>query len=145
MRSEPNPGGVATPASVAVIALDRWGRVLLLREREAWRLPGGPVEKGESADAASLRTFEGEAGHLLEELRLFGIFLDDSAPGGQGPSELHVYYCDPDLDVEVVGVDPEQEFRYLGSDERPTIGLTGAIREIIEQFFQSTHYRAMFH
>lgn len=132
---------------IAVIALDRWGRVLLMRGRDddTWSLPGGAIEPGESADAAALRAFEEDAGHLLEELRLFGIFQADNEPALPEAGELHVYYSDPDLDVELVGEDGGDEFRYFVADELAAIPIRKAIRAMIEGFVQSTHYRAMFH
>jgi 8-oxo-dGTP pyrophosphatase MutT (NUDIX family) len=144
---EPAQGGGAGRDRAAVIALDRWGRVLVEQVHEGadWSLPAGPVEQGESADAAALRTFEEEAGHLIEELRLFGTFRDAGGPNDPQAGELHVYYCDPDLDVEMTGVEGGPSFRYLTRDDADTLAVATPTREIIEQFFRSTHYRAMFH
>ncbi len=131
-----------------VVALDRWGRVLFMRgqgEDEAWELPGGPAARGQSPDAAALSGFEETTGHLIEELRLFGVFRDGGGSTGTQPFEVHVYYCDPDLDVELVGVDGAREFRYVSPGEIAAVSLSDPIRAIIEQFVRSTQYRAMFH
>jgi 8-oxo-dGTP pyrophosphatase MutT (NUDIX family) len=144
---EPAQSGRAGHDRAAVIALDRWGRVLVAQVHEGadWSLPAGPVEAGESADAAALRTFEEEAGHLLEELRLFGIFSNAPRSGDPPSGELHVYYCDPDLDAEMTGVVGGPSFRYLAKADMHTVALAPPTRKIVDQFFLSTHYRAMFH
>jgi 8-oxo-dGTP pyrophosphatase MutT (NUDIX family) len=140
--------------AVVVIALDRWGRILLqLRDADlppehypdAWSLPGGLKKPAESPDAGALREFEEETGRLLEELRLYRVFRRDSDLAGTRIAAHHVYYCDPDLDAELLDVNEGQALSYFAPGELPAIPMIPAIRSIIEQFVQSAHYRGLFH
>lgn len=135
-------------AFAAVIALNQWGTVLLTRrqpDEELWQLPGGPVPPGQAPDTTALNAFEEQTGHLLDELRLFGIF--PAPPDETGPriDRWHVYYCDPDLDLRVIGAAGHLEFRYFSSEEIDLARMAPMTGEVIKPFFQSTHYRAMFH
>lgn len=67
----------------ARVILVREGRVLLVRHsyRAGWFLPGGGVDKGETLEEAARREAEEEAGALVAELRLLGVYAD--FPGGK--------------------------------------------------------------
>ncbi len=60
--------------SVAVVARDGRGRLLMVRDRESgvWGLPAGAVEPGESPAAAAHREFMEETGVTPGELALVG-------------------------------------------------------------------------
>ncbi len=67
----------AVTLGVRVMVLDEAGRVLLVRHSytPGWYLPGGGVDRGESAEAAAVRETREEAGVLcLERPRLHGFF-----------------------------------------------------------------------
>lgn len=75
----------AVTLGVRVLALDTRGRVLLVRHTylPGWYLPGGGVERGESARAAALRELREEAGLVVAgPLRLVGLFRN-AAEGGR--------------------------------------------------------------
>lgn len=151
-------GTVATKApyrvGVSVIEMDRWGRVLLqLRDEDLpperfpshWGLPGGLVEAGEAPDAAAIREFEEETGHLLEGLRLFRVYRRDPDLPQALVHVQHVYYEDADIAEELVEVGEGQAFKYFGPAEFEDLPLAAASGPILREFFASTHYRALFH
>lgn len=138
-----------------VIALDRWGRVLLLQPREAdlprdgspgwWGLPRGGLKAFEAPDEAALRAFEEETGHLLDTLRLFRVYRRaDDLPAAIA-DVMHVYYDDPDVDVANITSGERRGFGYFGVDELPFDAIAPSHRVVLEDFVASTAYRAMFH
>ena len=141
-------------STVAVLALDRWGRVLLqLRDADlpperhpsTWSTCGGFIEPLESPDRAALREFEEETGVLLDDLKLFAVFRPGLDLPATSPITQHVYYCDPDLPLDALSVNEGQALRYFGLDELAGLPVPPDTRTILERFFASTHYRAMFH
>jgi 8-oxo-dGTP pyrophosphatase MutT (NUDIX family) len=158
LDSDKYTGTVATKAvykeAAAVLAIDRWGRVLLqLRDADLpperypsqWSLPGGIMDPGEPPDAAALREFEEETGQLLENLRLFrafrrGVDLPESSVDVQ-----HVYYDDPDLDESLIEINEGQSFRHFAPDQIDGIPMPPHARHMLRAFFESPAYRAMFH
>lgn len=90
------------PAPTAsVIILRRGGgtgtAVLLVRRafapsRGAWDVPGGFVERGETAEAAAMREAREELGVDVRLERFVGIFPDTYAFGGERQPSLNIYY-----------------------------------------------------
>ena len=145
---QPNPVGVGT------LALDRWGRVLLqLRDADLpperypdqWSIPGGILEPGEAPDAAAFREFEEETGVLLEDLKLFRVYRRDPDMPMSIVDVFHVYYGDPDLDEAEIEVNEGQAFRYFGPRELDAIDVPEHARKVLTEFFDSQHYRRLFH
>lgn len=136
----------AITARAMVIEIDRWGRLLLMQRPSpggAWMVPAGFVRPGESPDAAALRIFEEETGHLLEDLRLFHVFREGEVPGLAGVE--HVYAIDADIDEGLIEAPPGRAFRYVRPADAAALPLRPHDRAIVEQFVASTHYRKMFH
>jgi 8-oxo-dGTP pyrophosphatase MutT (NUDIX family) len=138
---------------VAVLALDRWGRVLLqLRDDDLppdrfpgmWSLAGGYVAAGESPDAAALREFEEETGHLLEDLQLFRLYRRADLPP-QLVDIQHVYFADPDIPEDLVEVNEGQAFRYFAPAGLDALAIPPHARQILAEFFTSPAYRRLFH
>ncbi len=141
-------------AGVGVIALDRWGRALLqLRDADlppdrypnAWSIPGGILEPGEAPDAGAFREFEEETGILLEDLKLFRLFRRDPDFPTSITDVYHVYFTDPDIDEDAVQVNEGQAFKYWAPHELAGLHMPVHARAILEEFFQSAHYRRLFH
>jgi 8-oxo-dGTP diphosphatase len=83
------------PAPTASVLVMRAGRVLLVRRafapaRGAWDVPGGFVERGESAEAAGRREAREELGVDVALAQVVGIFPDRYGPK-RTPS-LNIYY-----------------------------------------------------
>jgi 8-oxo-dGTP diphosphatase len=138
---------------VSILELDRWGRVLLqLRDADLpperfpnqWSTVGGMMEAGEAPDSAAFREFEEETGQLLESLKLYRVFRQDELPGS-GFAAWHVYYVDADLEEDALEVNEGQALRYFGPDEIEELPMPPAARTILEGFFVSPAYKAMFH
>ena len=143
----------AVREGVGVLALDRWGRVLLqLRDSDLpperfpdhWSIPGGYVGANEAPDAAALREFEEETGHLLESLQLFRVYREPDIAGL--PVHIqHIYFDDPDIPEEHVDVREGQAFRYFPAGELQDLSVPAFARAILDEFFASPAYRALFH
>ena len=118
-------------ARVTVLALDRWGSVLVGDSGP----PSAVLREGESADAGALRVFEETTGALLEELHLF-------RDGGAGH---HVYYCDPDLVLDELDPPAGTSLRYVAPVEIDVVSLPEEARALLTRFVLSSAYRAMFH
>ena len=138
----------------ALAVLDRWGRILLqLRDADLpperfpdqWSLPGGMIEEDEAPDAAALREFEEETGHLLEECKLYRVFRREGGLPGLAVDVQHVYYADPDIDEEAIEVREGQAFRYFGPGETEALAMPAHAREIVRLFFESPAYKGLFH
>lgn len=151
-------GTLATKAAyregACVIALDRWGRALLqLRDADlpperypdTWSLPGGLMEPGEAPDAAALREFEEETGHLLEDLTLYRAFRRDTDLPSALVDVQHVYFADPDIPEERVEVREGQAFRYFESAALAALPMPPHTRQILAAFFTSPAYKGLFH
>ena len=138
----------------ALAVLDRWGRILLqLRDADLpperfpdqWSLPGGMIEADEAPDAAALREFEEETGHLLEECKLYRVFRREGGLPSLLVDVQHVYYADPDIDEEAIEVREGQAFRYFGPGETEALAMPAHAREIVRLFFESPAYKGLFH
>jgi 8-oxo-dGTP diphosphatase len=83
------------PAPTASVLILRGGRVLLVRRafapaRGAWDVPGGFIERGETAEAAAKREAREELGVDVRIERLVGIFPD--IYGAERQPSLNIYY-----------------------------------------------------
>lgn len=158
VASDKYRGTVAMKAAyregVGILALDRWGRVLLqLRDADLpperfpsmWSMPGGLLDPAEAPDAAALREFEEETGHLLDELKLYRVYRRDPELPSALVDVQHVYYADPDLDVESLDVNEGQALHYFTAEEFERIQSPPHTRTILRDFFSSPAYKAMFH
>lgn len=139
---------------VGIIALDRWGRALLqLRDADLppdrypdqWSIPGGILEPGEAPDAGAFREFEEETGILLADLKLYRVFRKDPDFPTSITDTYHVYFTDPDLDEAEIQVNEGQAFSYFAATDLPALAMPPHARAILTAFFESAHYRRLFH
>lgn len=59
---------------VVVIVLDQENRLLMVESDKKWKLPGGFIELGESAEEAGIREISEETGLTIDKLELIGVF-----------------------------------------------------------------------
>ena len=139
---------------VSILALDRWGRVLLqLRDADLpperfpsqWSTVGGLLDPGEPPDAAAFREFEEETGRLLEELKLYRVYRRDPELPSALVDVQHVYYGDPDFELESLDVNEGQALHYFGPTDYERVQMPPHTRIILADFFTSPAYKAMFH
>jgi len=139
---------------VGILALDRWGRVLLqLRDADLpperypdqWSIPGGLLEPAEAPDAAAIREFEEETGVLLEDLKFFRLFRKDTDFPTSITDSYHIYFTDPDLDESEIQVNEGQAFRHFAPGELAGLDMPVHARAVLEEFFSSAHHRRLFH
>jgi len=129
------PEPLAARSRVTVLALDRWGSVLVAQGAAGAAPPSTALSETESPDTGALRVFEAATGALLDELKLF-------RDGEQGH---HIYYCDPDLDLSDLTPAEASSLHYIAPDEVESAGLTPEAQSLLTRFVASSAYRAMFH
>lgn len=84
------------PAGACAIVFDNKGRVLLHRRSDngQWVIPGGAIEKNETAEAAALRETKEETGYDVSARRLVGVYSI--------PKDTTIQYPDGNVTVWVV-------------------------------------------
>lgn len=109
----------------------RDGDVVLLRRSHpphegTWVLPGGYVERGETARAACRREVREEVGVRVEPLRFLGLYDDpDRDPRGTVSA---AYLCEPEDEAALTRGDEAREVAWRDSRDPPTLGFDhGAI------------------
>ena len=103
------------------------------------------LEPGEAPDSGALREFEEETGILLEELKFYRMFRRDPDFPASITDTYHIYFGDPDLDEAEIEVNEGQAFRYFAPNELGALEMPPHAREILVGFFESAHYRRLFH
>jgi len=67
------------PVPTVDIIIERQGGIVLIERRDpppGWALPGGFIDRGESAEDAAAREAEEETGLTLSDLRQFHVYSD---------------------------------------------------------------------
>ncbi len=133
-----------------VLEIDRWGRVLVVRPGPGgrpgeWDIPGGVVSAVESPDRAGLRVFDSWTGHVLESMNLFRVYTREAGLPLAPARWNHFYHFDEDVQVEDLGLPAGVEAAYVGPSDVEEWPLAGYARVVLEDFFVSPAYKAMFH
>ena len=121
-----------------VILVDGRGRVLLHHrtENDAWGLPGGVTELGETLEETVAREVREEVGLTCRSLTLFGVYsgpeLHYRYPNGDEVHNVSVSYLCRDFSGEI-DVDPAEgkAAAFFGIDEFPS-DISPPVRPIIE-------------
>ena len=118
------------------VAIDEQGRVALVRHTyiSGWHLPGGGVERGETAAEAMLREFREEAEIVPEgPLRLHGLYRNAAA----APRDHVALFVAPAFTVLGAKV-PDREIAECGffPADAPPEGTTGATRARLREIRQ---------
>lgn len=144
--------GAAPAGGVLVIELDRWGHALV-EELELGAVPPtawtlwplvAAVGEDESPDAAALRAFEDATGEVLGRLAYYRTFSPAEGLPTLPFDRLHVYFHDADFDAGMLGHDG-RIFTRVSPGAGPELALPEYGRSILETFFASPAYRALFH
>ncbi|RYM05080.1 NUDIX hydrolase [Sporolactobacillus sp. THM7-7] len=117
---------VKHPGAVAVIAINKEGKILLVRQyryalgKIIYEIPAGKLEPGEDPNDSALRELEEETGYRCEKIEPIASFY--SSPGFSDEL-LHIYYTDTlvqgrqhldnDEFLEVCAVDLEEAVRMV--------------------------------
>lgn len=126
------------------IALDGEGRVCLVRHTyiAGWHLPGGGVERGETAHDAMVREFREEAEIVADgPLRLLGLYHS-----GAGASRDHVALFTAPAFTLLGAKAPDREIAESGffpADALPegtSRGTAARLREFREGLLQASHW-----
>ena len=129
LRKRVGPGLILSP-SVGAVIRDAQGRLLLQEKSsgEAWSLPAGGIELGESPQEAIAREVMEETGYAVRVGRILGVF------GGRAfrytyPNGDEVEYVATLFECEIVGGsgiptdDETRSTRYFHRDEMPPLAL----------------------
>ena len=129
LRKRVGPGLILSP-SVGAVIRDAQGRLLLQEKSsgEAWSLPAGGIEVGESPQEAIAREVMEETGYAVRVGRILGVF------GGRAfryayPNGDEVEYVATLFECEIVGGsgvptdDETRSTRYFQRDEMPPLAL----------------------
>jgi 8-oxo-dGTP pyrophosphatase MutT (NUDIX family) len=115
---------------VAAVIEDELGRILLQEKSsgEAWSLPGGAIEPGETPEQAICREVREETGLLVEPRRIIGVYggrhFRYTYPNGDKVEYLVVLYLCVPTGTSSEPPDPEtRSLRYFGKKEMPKLAL----------------------
>lgn len=102
------PNEAPRKASACAVVLDVDGRVLLHRRSDngCWGLPGGGIERGETAEQAVVREVREETGYEVEAERLVGVYSDPELTSITYPDGSTVAYVALAFGCRVTGGAP---------------------------------------
>jgi 8-oxo-dGTP pyrophosphatase MutT (NUDIX family) len=105
------------PSAYALLRDDA-SRVLIVRARVGWFLPGGGVEPGETAAAAAVRETAEECGLVIEAGRRVGSATEIvHSPAGHGGVEKASVFFEGVIVGTTTAAEPDHELAWLSPDE----------------------------
>jgi ADP-ribose pyrophosphatase YjhB (NUDIX family) len=86
---------------VTVIVIDQDSRFLMVESDKMWKLPGGFIELGESAEEACRREILEETGITIGDLQLIGVFSGENyftrLPNGDEYFPINIAYVTEEI------------------------------------------------
>ena len=101
---KPDPAKLRRSAACAVV-FDGQGRILLHKRSDngRWALPGGAIERDESAHEAIVREVKEETGYDVQVVRLIGFYSDPQHTSIRYPDGNVVQYTAVSFECRVIG------------------------------------------
>ena len=115
--------------SVAAVILNSQNKILLQeKENEAWSLPAGMIEPGESPKTAVIREVEEETGLIVEPQKILDVFggydFRYVYPNGDWVEyTIILYKCRVCRDTEIIADSETRSIRYFDKDSLPKLAL----------------------
>jgi mutator protein MutT len=123
-----------------VIILDEQDRMLLTQrsDNDAWSIPGGSMEPGETLEEVARRETEEEVGLTVEQMDFFGIFsgpeLYYEYPNGDQVYNVTVVYVSRQVTGSLKIDEESRQARYFALDDLPDI--SPPLRPVIKAYLE---------
>lgn len=122
--------------TVGALALDPVGRALFVRThkwRDTWGVPGGKIDRGESAEAALVREFQEETGLAIRDVQFVAVFEAIDSSEFHKPTHMVLlnYICRCDGGAVTLN-EEAQEARWLTRAEALALPLNSFTRALID-------------
>lgn len=127
----------ARPVATVGALISHRGRLLMIRTRKwngKWGIPGGKIERGETAEAALLREAVEETGLELRDLRF--VMVQDCVDSDEFHRPAHFLLLNYTAEAEsgqVVLNDEAEEFRWVTPAEARAMDLNMPTRVLLER------------
>ena len=115
--------------SVAAVILDDQNRVLLQeKSNEAWSLPAGMIEPGESPKQAILREVKEETGLIVNPIKILGVFGGEQfrykyPNGSEVEYTIILMKCSIVKDTELITDFETKSIQYFDKNSMPELAL----------------------
>jgi phosphoglycolate phosphatase len=133
--------GAVRPVATVGALLECRGRVLMIRTRkwsDKWGIPGGKIERGESAEEALRREVLEETGLALRDPRF--VMVQDCVDSGEFHRPAHFLLLNyvAVVESEVVQLNDEaEEFRWVTPADARALDLNTPTRLLLDRVFPS--------